>query len=104
MELGEGLGPVAAQDGDAGGAERSAAQVAVVGRQRAEWRLAVNGRAAPVALVHDRPELVSQHLELVDDGDACVVDGEELVVAGLEPVEQLESLLLDPGEADAAQP
>jgi len=103
VELGEALGAVAAQDGDARRSERSSAQVAMLGRQRPERGLAVHRGAATVGLVDDRPELVSQQLELFDDSDARVVQGEQVVIAGLQPVEQLEPLLLDPGEADAAQ-
>ncbi|MGZ4681537.1 MAG: hypothetical protein ACXWCM_02930 [Acidimicrobiales bacterium] len=96
MELGERLGTVAAKDGRARRSQLAATEVVVLGRKRPQRRLAVHGGSATMAFGDDRPQLVAQVLELVDDRDPLGVQREQGLVLDAEPIEEAEATVLEP--------
>jgi hypothetical protein len=60
--------------------------------------------AAAVVLGHDGPQRVAQVFELIDDGGALVVDGEQRLVVLAELAEEIEAPLAEAVVRDAAQP
>ncbi len=95
---------MAAEDGDARRAERSATEVVVVRGEGAEGWLAVHGRSPTVVVGHHRPQFVAQVLELVDDLHSCGVQLEEGLVLHAKSFEQVEATLVETFEADAGEP
>jgi len=83
---------VAAEDGDAGGAEAAAAHVMVVGWERAQRGLAVHGGASTVLLGDDGPELLPEVFELADQVESFGVHLEQGLVVGPELVEELATM------------
>lgn len=96
VEVAEGEGAVAAEDGPAGAAEAAAPEGCGVGDRGWDGLLVGVGWAADPERRGGRPELVGEVVELGEDLDAAGGAGGELVVDAVELVEQSVSAGVEP--------
>jgi len=104
VQLDERLSAVAAEDAHTGRSQHATPDVPVLGRERSQRRLPVDGGSTPVGLLDNRPQGVAELLELIGDGDTVSVELEELSVSFPQLVEEVEAMVSELGEFWCSQP